>query len=35
MPEGPEVKIAADYFNEFFLLSEKVNFEIISDFRKT
>ena len=32
MPEGPEVKIASDYFNEFFLLSKKVNFEIISEY---
>ena len=32
MPEGPEVKIASDYFNEFFLSSKKVNFEIISEY---
>jgi len=32
MPEGPEVKIASDYFNEFFLTSEKIEFEIISGY---
>ena len=32
MPEGPEVKIASDYFNEFFLLSKKIKFEIISEY---
>ena len=32
MPEGPEVKIASDYFNEFFLLSKKISFEIISEY---
>ena len=29
MPEGPEVKVVSDFFNDFFLLSKKVNFEII------
>ena len=28
MPEGPEVKIASDYFNEFFSSSKKIEFEI-------
>ena len=28
MPEGPEVKIASDYFNEFFAASKKIEFEI-------
>jgi len=32
MPEGPEVKIASDYFNEFFLDSKKIEFEIISEY---
>ncbi len=32
MPEGPEVKIASDYFNEFFSPSKKIKFEIISDY---
>ena len=32
MPEGPEVKIASDYFNKFFLNSKKINFEIISEY---
>ena len=32
MPEGPEVKIASDYFNEFFLSSKKIKFEIISEY---
>ena len=32
MPEGPEVKIASDYFNEFFVASKKIEFEIISDY---
>tara|TARA_B100000767_G_scaffold270498_1_gene294295 strand:+ start:2843 stop:3643 length:801 start_codon:yes stop_codon:yes gene_type:complete len=32
MPEGPEVKIASDYFNDFFLFSKKVKFEIISEY---
>ena len=32
MPEGPEVKIASDYFNRFFLNSKKINFEIISEY---
>jgi len=31
MPEGPEVKIASDYFNELFLTSKKIEFEIISE----
>ena len=32
MPEGPEVKIASDYFNNFFLSSKKIKFEIISEY---
>ena len=32
MPEGPEVKIASDYFNEFFYSSKQVEFEIISEY---
>ena len=32
MPEGPEVKIASDYFNEFFLKSKQIEFEIISEY---
>jgi len=32
MPEGPEVKIASDYFNSFFKKSKSVKFEIISDY---
>tara|TARA_X000000368_G_scaffold371929_1_gene321972 strand:- start:2864 stop:3694 length:831 start_codon:yes stop_codon:yes gene_type:complete len=32
MPEGPEVKIVSDYFNEFFSSSKKIYFEIISEY---
>ena len=32
MPEGPEVKIASDYFNSFFKKSKSVKFEIISQY---
>ena len=32
MPEGPEVKIASDYFNEFFSSSKEIEFEIISGY---
>ena len=32
MPEGPEVKIASYYFNEFFAPSKKIKFEMISDY---
>ncbi len=32
MPEGPEVKIASDYFNNFFSSSKKISFEIITDY---
>ena len=32
MPEGPEVKIASDYFNEFFSETKNLEFEIISDY---
>ena len=32
MPEGPEVKIAADYFNNFFSNSKKLEFVIITDY---
>ena len=32
MPEGPEVKIASDYFNEFFSTSNKIEFETISEY---
>ena len=31
MPEGPEVKIASDYFNKFFSTSKQIKFEIISE----
>jgi DNA-formamidopyrimidine glycosylase len=32
MPEGPEVKIASDYFNKFFSTSKQIKFEIISEY---
>ncbi|MBJ05340.1 MAG: hypothetical protein CMP65_05530 [Flavobacteriales bacterium] len=32
MPEGPEVKIASDYFNNFFSNSKSVRFEMTSDY---
>ena len=32
MPQGPEVKIASDYFNEFFSDSKKLEFEIVSEY---
>ena len=32
MPEGPEVKIASDYFNSFFKKSKSIKFEITSDY---
>ena len=32
MPEGPEVKIASDYFNEFFAASKKIEFDMITDY---
>jgi endonuclease-8 len=32
MPEGPEVKIASDYINEFFSTSKQIEFEIISEY---
>ena len=32
MPEGPEVKIASDYFNNLFSSSKKIEFEIISEY---
>ncbi|MEJ6749351.1 MAG: DNA-formamidopyrimidine glycosylase family protein [Flavobacteriales bacterium] len=32
MPEGPEVKIASDYFNKFFSTSNQIKFEIISEY---
>ena len=32
MPEGPEVKIASDYFNDFFKNSQKIKFEILTDY---
>ena len=32
MPEGPEVKIAADYFNIFFSNSRNIKFVIITDY---
>ena len=32
MPEGPEVKIASDYFNVFFSNSKWMKFEIISEY---
>ena len=32
MPEGPEVKIASDYFNDVFAASKKIKFEILSNY---
>ena len=32
MPEGPEVKIASDYFNKKFGKEDKISFEIITDY---
>ena len=32
MPEGPEVKIASNYFNEFFKADSEIKFEIITDY---
>ena len=32
MPEGPEVKIASDYFNKLFSTSKQIKFEIISEY---
>ena len=32
MPEGPEVKIASDYFNHFFFSCKKIKFELISEY---
>ena len=32
MPEGPEVKIASDFFNNLFSSSEKIKFEIVSEY---
>ena len=32
MPEGPEVKIASKYFNDFFQKSTKIDFEILTDY---
>ena len=32
MPEGPEVKIASDYFNQCFSKKEKIKFEILTDY---
>ena len=32
MPEGPEVKIASTYFNNFFHNSKKIHFEILTDY---
>ena len=32
MPEGPEVKIASDFFNDFFDKSLDIKFEIITDY---
>ena len=32
MPEGPEVKIASNYFNNLFSSSKKIEFEIISEY---
>ena len=32
MPEGPEVKIASDFFNDFFDKSLDIKFEIISEY---
>jgi len=35
MPEGPEVKIASNYFNSFFKKSKTVKFNLITDYYKT
>ena len=32
MPEGPEVKIASDYFNNFFSQSKKIEFKVTSKY---
>ena len=32
MPEGPEVKIASEYFNHFFIASKRIKFEITSEY---
>lgn len=32
MPEGPEVKIASTYFNTYFDKSDKIKFEILTDY---
>ena len=34
MPEGPEVKIASKYFNDFFKKSEKIEFELLTQYYK-
>ncbi|MDA7794627.1 hypothetical protein N9Y90_03320 [Flavobacteriales bacterium] len=35
MPEGPEVKIASTYYNEFFKGSENIQFEILTEYYET
>ena len=32
MPEGPEVKIASDYFNKKIDISEKIVFKVLSEY---
>ena len=32
MPEGPEAKIASDYFNNFFKSSSSIKFELLTDY---
>jgi len=32
MPEGPEAKIASDYFNNFFKSSNNIKFELLTDY---
>jgi len=35
MPEGPEVKIASTYYNEFFEGSKNIQFEILTEYYET
>lgn len=35
MPEGPEVKIASTYYNEFFKGSENIQFELLTEYYET
>jgi hypothetical protein len=32
MPEGPEVKIASTFYNEFFNGSKNIQFEILTEY---